>query len=289
MRLFKIKKEGAASHPHVVERLKAMEMEKYGELMEQEEAFMRLKMLSGFTSPEYFPTVPPSDAIAGITPLPSLVEQIHSDFVNEINREVETARSAKFNELPNEEIVELEQKAKILESLGFRRSKNKEDINAVIRKNEMNIAINKKRQNLIEAVEYFSKRYPLYKLIGTESIKQLCGKYNLSCYPNHYYVGSIPEKNIVEILNFKIEKEDKATKHFVIAAPLKDFDTNALEFDNLLSFEDRKTLERSRPKARIDDPIVFQPTVYKGESYCLIVTMWGEEASDAELNNPKMN
>ena len=42
-------------------------------------------------------------------------------------------------------------------------------------------------------------------------------------------------------------------------------------------------------KIEIPDPVVLQPVNFKGEKYYLIVTAWGDEASDELVVNETLN
>lgn len=63
-----------------------------------------------------------------------------------------------------------------------------------------------------------------------------------------------------------------------IVAPVEDFDTKGMA---LTDFE-LKPIE-------IPDPVVLQPVYHNGAKHYLIVTAWGEEASDPLVRNEKMN
>jgi hypothetical protein len=63
-----------------------------------------------------------------------------------------------------------------------------------------------------------------------------------------------------------------------IAAPIKDFDTKGMEL------KDFKLSE-----IEIPDPVVLQPVFYARQKHYLIVTAWGQEASDELVVNQKMN
>ena len=63
-----------------------------------------------------------------------------------------------------------------------------------------------------------------------------------------------------------------------IAAPVKDFNMEGLEVKN-----------NKIQKMQIPDPIVLKPVIFKGKKHYLIVTAWGEEASDEIVVNQQMN
>jgi hypothetical protein len=52
-------------------------------------------------------------------------------------------------------------------------------------------------------------KYPNNKFITEESVKKICEKYNLVYSTIDRYIGTVPDKNLTEIANFKINDEDK--------------------------------------------------------------------------------
>jgi hypothetical protein len=63
-----------------------------------------------------------------------------------------------------------------------------------------------------------------------------------------------------------------------IAAPLKDFDMKNMEVKNYKVSE-----------IEIPDPVVLKPVLFNKQKFYLIVTAWGEEASDELVVNHKFN
>jgi hypothetical protein len=63
-----------------------------------------------------------------------------------------------------------------------------------------------------------------------------------------------------------------------IAAPVKDFDTKGMELKNF-----------KLSKIEIPDPVVLKPVFFKGMKHYLIVTAWGDEASDELVLNANHN
>ena len=159
---------------------------------------------------------------------------------------------------------------------------------------------------------YYKQHYPFHKFITRELIVQICKKYGLVFGEASSYKGDIPASNIKEIVSFSLRNEDKIKRicfeetvndgngntqttwgyrtgegwfmrveagttevyeapRMQIAAPVKDFNTNRTH----LSKEDGVSL------ISLPDPVVFQPV--KG-GY-LIVSKWGDEASDELLIN----
>jgi hypothetical protein len=69
-------------------------------------------------------------------------------------------------------------------------------------------------------------------------------------------------------------------KEFAIAAPLKDFNVDDMELTKG---------ELKRKPVVDEDPIVLQPVRYGGKTHFLIVTAWGDEASDPLVLNQNHN
>lgn len=63
-----------------------------------------------------------------------------------------------------------------------------------------------------------------------------------------------------------------------ICAPLKDFDIKDMEIKDF-----------KLSKIEIPDPVVLKPVHFEGSKYYLIVTAWGDEASDPLVQNPIHN
>jgi hypothetical protein len=235
-----------------------------------------------------------------------VIEEIHHAFYTEVDRLLE---SAKISNPVNEKIIK---KAERLRKLGFIKTK---EVEIYIKSKMEEISKNER----IELINYFSSKYPLYKLITKESVKSICNKYGLIYGPVNYYKGDVPDVNLRHIENFKISDNDKCfnvesfsstwftdynafleqenrkkeylklgriniSRHIIeespleIVAPVSDFDTTNMKISDF-----------KLSKIKIPDPVVLQPVFYKGEKHYLIVTAWGNEASDSLIVNEKMN
>jgi len=160
-------------------------------------------------------------------------------------------------------------------------------------------------------VFYYRKNYPFNKFITVAQVRGICFKYNLVCGNVNLFKGFVPEKNLIEIENFKGVKDKDIDKirsvgifqnyigkiHYdnglqadmytslykkeglgnilQICAPIKDMETKGMEITGGF-----KLTKISPP-----DPIVLKPV--KG-GY-LIITAWGSEASDPDVVNPINN
>jgi len=239
-----------------------------------------------------------------------LIDQIHDEFYTEVDKLLEFAKVLKPLDTVKQEVID---KAKRLEKLGFINTKNSDLAREESKRLQELQVENSKKQELKEAILYFSNKYPLYKFITEDSVRKICEKYNLTYGEVGLYRGDVPDKNLKEIENFKVDKEDLFYRYsdnhrgthktnycyeeiklklddkwdnitdryklpLEIAAPLKDFNSSGMEVKNF-----------KLSKIEIPDPIVLQPVLYKRTKHYLIVTAWGQEAIDPLVLNPKFN
>lgn len=235
-----------------------------------------------------------------------IIEQIHREFFAASEKIVEDAKGI-INNLPETN----SSKAERLRVMGFHQTQE------VVKDSEKKQA-EQAAQKAMETALYFTHHYPLYRYIDDAAIDRICKKYNLVFGENIRYKGFIPEKNLKEIEAFKIKEEDcfyahswtsyityekmlsensyeefkeqhKPREHgfslaylgnrierietLFICAPLKDMDVTKakLEGNRIIEYPDPIVLRRVR-----------------GGGY-LIITAWGDEASDPEVVNSKMN
>lgn len=238
-----------------------------------------------------------------------IIEEIHETFYSESERLLNDAKDVLSKSQPN--YVE---QGKRLSALGFNKSKQSNLADPVV--SQLN------NSTYIQgAINYFSLKYPHYRLITESSIKKICNKYGLIYGEHSDFMGYIPEKNIEEIESFKVDdcdliwiKSDGSyrsegyptifdpifLKHlgsdnrnkkgdyfykdtsFMIAAPIMDFDTKNMKVENF------------KLVSNLPDPVVFKRVVYGKELYYterlyLIVTAWGIEESDPLVLNQNKN
>lgn len=213
-----------------------------------------------------------------------------------------------------------EKKAQDLEAFGFKNVPQVVTVNAEKRNlsiSERDAAIMKKeRERLANAIQYFKRKYPMYKFITIAEVENICKRYNLVYGDVALFKGFVPEKNLQEIKRFKISDADKALAPsqfsllmanswhnkvslqgrwgifvpFFIAAPKKDMDMTNVRQEGYLLVNSKNTKD-------IPDPVVLQPVVYVESSAFfeerlsgfLIVTAWGDEASDELVVNENHN
>ena len=159
-----------------------------------------------------------------------------------------------------------------------------------------------------ETVTYYSKNYH-HKFIQEGDVRHICSKYGLICGSTQLYKGFVPEKNLQEILNFKLPKEQDQAYVYQQSSWSENF--GYIDIDRYLSLSNAEK-ERARPIGKQDllicapqddfdmknhevkdnklvkkvpDPVVLCP-VRLGY---LIITAWGDEASDPLVLNEKNN
>lgn len=185
------------------------------------------------------------------------------------------------------------------------------------------VKLNIEKQKIIKS---YSDLYQ-QKFILTEDLLKICKEYNLVIGPEKYYSGSIPERVIDNILNFKLRKEHiifskgtaRITKMGIEKSQAVWEWTEITEEEYNLATNHGKNL---RPKGdRLQyitnehyfmmvapqsmfkhDDLVFENGVLKeiiwvDDPGCLkpvkygflIVDLWGEEAAIQAMQNPKLN
>lgn len=238
------------------------------------------------------------------------VKEIHENFFTEVDRLLEDANV--FNSLDTDK-QELIEKCERLTKLGFYRSQEVQEANIEIKRLNILKEENEKKKELIDAINYFSQRYPLYKFITEDSVKKICEKYGLIYGEITNYIGTIPDKNLKEIEDFKISEDDEVyivthstiyeterllmsfqksqelksdrlhyysfkKSNLLIAAPITDFDTQNMKVEN-----------HKLVKIPVQDPIVLKPVIFNEKRYFLIMSAWGKEASDENVVNQIFN
>lgn len=249
-----------------------------------------------------------------------VILEIHETFFTEVDDLLAQAKISKSVETTKQELID---KAARLSSLGFANTKEVQEAQIEIDRLNMLQVENNAKASMIRAIEYFSFHYPQYKFITEASVKKICAKYNLVYGNVGKYIGTVPDKNLKHIEDFKIKDEDKAyieveegmfhhTTRFIdqkaynsgrnppyypyasrlvrhgfttyrecpltIVAPVSDFNMGKSE---LKDFQVSDVF--------IPDPIVLAPVFFEGQRHFLVVTAWGEEASDQDVVNQKMN
>ncbi len=248
------------------------------------------------------------------TTLSKTLSNLYPKEVLEIHNEFETAADKLLMEANS--IIDLAATKDVikvgrLEKLGFKQAAQVTELKPIIKQ----AALSKEQ---LELLQYYSFNYPNNKFITEEQVKTICHKYNLVCGDVSRFTGFVPEKNLKQTESFKLKNQDsliiyeyyygsswglvsdwmkKFPEHnldyFIrhkgdtnklreieislqICAPIKDMDISGLELKEGYKLE---------KKIEIPDPVVLQPV--KG-GY-LILTAWGDEASDPLVVNQQFN
>ncbi len=223
----------------------------------------------------------------------AMIEEIHEAF-----NTAHLAILEEANEFLDSFDKEQLKRGERLQKLGFTRMQEAQDAHML--RDEF-----AKKEDTAKNVIYYDNKYPLNKFITREKALEICKKYNLLLGEAQLYIGSIPEKNLKEIENFKLKKDDYLFFSYEIMQTKKYFskgNMDAVDFelacdDKLLRFT-REGFSIIAPpshfnktgysvndyeliKDEVPDPIVLQrvPGGY------LIVSAWGEEASDPDVTN----
>lgn len=229
-----------------------------------------------------------------------IVAEIHENFNTYGERLLREAQALLAKEVNTE-------KGERLRKLGFISTKEAVEDKTVKAEKD-------KQREISELVTYYTNKYPLYRFITEDGVEDICNKYNLVMGDVSKYIGTVPDKNLEEIENFKTpaeedcryimrvssgrgskqsyipylqylyeshrEKEDRGYYYRYSVEESFKICAPAKDFDLKNMKVEGHKLVRHTP-----DPVVLFP-VYKGY---LIVSAWGPEASDSQVVNSKLN
>jgi len=255
-----------------------------------------------------------------------LVEEIHQTFMTEVDKLLREAKISKSSDTIKQDLIE---KTRKLQSLGFTKTKEIVEGEEEIERLRAIEKENNKKRSLIQAIDYFSSKYPQYKFITEESVKSICEKYGLIYSEVSNYIGTVPDENLAQISEFKIHSEDTCyiktnisrgysgteliSHSRYIIETTRSITHNSTDYllSKLHQFADysysKSPLEIAAPmsdfnlggkeikdfklsvKAKAPDPVVLQPVFHGNTKYYLIVTAWGKEAEDSLVVNEKLN
>lgn len=247
-----------------------------------------------------------------------IIDEIHETFYTEVDRLLADAKILTSTDTNLQPLLDKYEK---LKALGFINTAECKEAVAEIARLQAIKHENANKEQLTKAVNYFSMKYPNNKFITEDSVKKICAKYSLVYGTIDKYIGTVPDKNLAEIASFKIDNFDKAcfsSRLFLgwdnrnpsieimsyarmksyspnrdmdyhydveyseckleIAAPLKDFNMDKHEIKDF-----------KISKIEIPDPVVLQPVLFENTKYYLILSAWGQEATDELVVNQKFN
>lgn len=216
----------------------------------------------------------------------TLIEEIHYEFLTAGDRLLQNAKS-QLREIDKNE----EQKIQKLKKYGFNNVKQ-------ITETESERIKAQWGKSLIEAICDFNIKYVGYKFITHSIALSICKKYNLVLGDVDQYKGFVPTKNLKEIDDFYnkfpdllvVKKQIRyggmiflmpyvlETNNTRICAPLKDMKTEGYSLSGRVFSK------------HVPDPVILSYIKHSnGTSGYIIVTAWGDEASDPLVLNEKLN
>ena len=135
-----------------------------------------------------------------------VIGEIHETFYSEVDRLLASAKIVNSLDTDKQHIID---KFVRLKALGFTNTKEVKEAEAeIIRLNGLK-RDNEAKKTLIDAINYFSFKYPMYKFITEKSVEKICTKYGLVYGEIGRYIGTVPDKNLKHIEDFKISEDDE--------------------------------------------------------------------------------
>jgi hypothetical protein len=253
-----------------------------------------------------------------------LIEEIHENFFTEVDRLLAEAKISRSLDTDKQDLID---KCERLKNLGFTNTKEVKEAEKEIERLRKLKQENEEKKTLIEAIEYFSTRYPQYKFITEESVLKICQKYNLVYGEISRYTGDVPEKNLKHIEQFNVDVKDECfiyerkfisfgqrertmEKRYITDKKYNEINKRreeSMHFDmyshgiNMkcpleiaapvkdFNMEGMEVKNYKLSKIEIPDPVVLKPVIFRGQKHYLIVTAWGEEANDEIVVNQNFN
>ncbi len=139
-----------------------------------------------------------------------VIAEIHDTFFTEVDRLLISAKQAKSLDTDKQDLIN---KRERLKNLGFTNAKEVKEAEVEIERLDNLKKENESKKNLIEAINYFSFKYPNYKFITEDSVLQICNKYGLVYGGIEKYIGTVPDKNLKHIEDFKVLEDDECHIH----------------------------------------------------------------------------
>ena len=133
-----------------------------------------------------------------------------------------------------------------------------------------------------DKLAYYKKNYPDNVFVSLTQVRDICKKYGLVLGRTSNYIGEIPDKNKLEIMDFKIKRQDdnaemsdaRVTEAVGEGSPIMIVASkNEFDLSNMYLTDNWELKELPR------DPIVLYP-VHGGY---LVVSKWGKEEDLDEL------
>ncbi len=135
-----------------------------------------------------------------------VIEEIHENFYTEVDKLLASAKIANSLDTDKQDLID---KCVRLKALGFTNTKEVKEAEAEIARLDELKRDNEAKKTLIEAINYFSFKYPNYKFITEKSVEKICAKYNLVYGAIDRYTGTVPDKNLKHIEDFRVLEDDE--------------------------------------------------------------------------------
>lgn len=248
-----------------------------------------------------------------------LIDEIHESFFTEVDKLLAEAKIIRSTDSTKQNLLD---KVERLKKLGFEKSKECVEAQTEIDRIKAIKNDNEYKKELAETISYFSVKYPQYKFITEDSVKKICEKYGLVYGEVAKYKGTVPDKNLKIIEDFKIDENDYV--YLEHCNSMYGYDVRIIskqtyeekqqqKLDGILRTSvtgyysyGKSTLEIAAPLSDFDmtakevkdykivnkpipDPIVLQPVYHSGKKHYLIVTAWGKESEDELVQNETLN
>jgi hypothetical protein len=162
-----------------------------------------------------------------------IIEEIHETFYSEVDKLLLEAKIMNTIETDRQPLLD---KSIRLEKIGFGQSKECKEAKKEIERLDKLKLENLNKETLIEAINYFSFKYPQYKFITEDSVKKICEKYNLIYGSVGRYTGEIPTKNLEDMEKFSISDEDKC--YLMITRYMSMYSSESIKIINYKDFHD---------------------------------------------------
>lgn len=177
-----------------------------------------------------------------------IIEEIHETFYTEVDKLLASALVGNSLDTDKEDLID---KCNRLKALGFLNTKEvKEAEKEIIRLDNLKKE-NKDKKDLIDAINYFSFKYPNYKFITEESVKKICAKYGLIYGEISRYTGTVPNKNLKQMEEFKVLEDDECfieeDFHFWDGG----WSSMRKKFKSFATWKQEKELEKTYPELRM--------------------------------------
>jgi hypothetical protein len=134
-----------------------------------------------------------------------IIEEIHEEFYSEVDKLLKEAKIANSLDTDKQELIN---KCNRLKALGFTNTKEVKEAEEELSRIQQLKIENSKKDAVVKAINHFSFKYPQYKFITEDSVKKICAKYNLVYAKIDKYIGTVPDKNVKQMEEFKIHSDD---------------------------------------------------------------------------------